>query len=130
MSPGPGRYCCPWIRFLTVSLFIYWIGEPDHPWLVKSYVVVVLTIANYKQPNREEPPRKPYYDLLGVSPNATAEEIKKAYHKKALTHHPDKAPDDHDAPKKFREIKEAYDVLSNEQSRAAYNRELPFASFL
>jgi molecular chaperone DnaJ len=59
-----------------------------------------------------------YYDTLGISKDATQEDIKKAYRKLALQYHPDKNPEGAD---KFREIAEAYDVLSNEDSRKKYD---------
>jgi DnaJ-class molecular chaperone len=64
-----------------------------------------------------------YYDILGVAKTATAEEIKKAYRKKALTTHPDKHPGESEKYKKlFSEVGEAYEVLSNEQKRAIYDK--------
>ena len=63
-----------------------------------------------------------YYDLLKVPRTATADEIKKAYRKKAVKYHPDKNPGDPDAEKKFKEISEAYEVLSDEKKRQAYDR--------
>ncbi len=62
---------------------------------------------------------KDYYDVLGVSKNATTEEIKRAYRKLAHQHHPDK---EGGAEAKFKEINEAYQVLSDEQKRANYDQ--------
>lgn len=63
-----------------------------------------------------------YYDTLGVEKNASPDELKKAYRKLAMQYHPDKNPGDHKAEHKFKEINEAYDVLRDEQRRAAYDR--------
>lgn len=63
-----------------------------------------------------------YYEILGVPRNATAEEIKKAFRKLARTYHPDVNPGDKVAEEKFKDINEAYDVLSDEQKRTEYNR--------
>ncbi|KAM5538475.1 hypothetical protein V8D89_007808, partial [Ganoderma adspersum] len=62
------------------------------------------------------------YDILGVSPTATEDEIKKAYRKKAREHHPDKNPDDPEAGQKFQEMASAYEILSQEETRDAYDR--------
>ncbi|KAI0710127.1 DnaJ-domain-containing protein [Earliella scabrosa] len=62
------------------------------------------------------------YDLLGVSPTATEDEIKKAYRKKAREHHPDKNPDDPEAGQRFQEMAAAYEILSQEDTREAYDR--------
>ncbi|HNX29210.1 MAG TPA: molecular chaperone DnaJ [Syntrophomonadaceae bacterium] len=66
--------------------------------------------------------KRDFYEVLGVSKNATPEEIKKAYRQMARKHHPDVARDDENAAEKFKEINDAYEVLSDEQKRAAYDR--------
>jgi len=65
---------------------------------------------------------KDYYQILGVSKTASADELKKAYRKLAMQYHPDKNKGDKAAEEKFKEISNAYDVLSDEQKRAAYDR--------
>ncbi|MCX7946220.1 MAG: molecular chaperone DnaJ [Hydrogenophilus sp.] len=62
------------------------------------------------------------YAVLGVSRDATADEIKKAYRRLAMKYHPDRNPGDKAAEEKFKEIQRAYDILSDEQKRAAYDR--------
>ena len=66
--------------------------------------------------------KRDYYEVLGVEKNANADEIKKAYRKAAIKYHPDKNPGDKEAEEKFKEAAEAYDVLSNEEKRARYDR--------
>ncbi len=63
-----------------------------------------------------------YYEVLGVARNATQEEIKRAYRKRALQFHPDRNLGDPEAEKKFKEISEAYDVLGDEKKRQMYDR--------
>ena len=66
--------------------------------------------------------KRDYYEVLGVERNADADTIKKAYRKAAIKYHPDKNPGDKEAEEKFKEAAEAYDVLSNEEKRARYDR--------
>ena len=66
--------------------------------------------------------KRDYYDVLGVSKNATPDEMKKAYRKLALQYHPDRNPGDKEAEEKFKEAAEAYDVLSTPEKKAKYDQ--------
>ena len=66
--------------------------------------------------------KRDYYEILGVSKSASADEMKSAYRKMAMKYHPDRNPGDKEAEGKFKELNEAYDVLRDEQKRAAYDR--------
>lgn len=66
--------------------------------------------------------KRDYYEVLGVSKEATKEEIKKAYRKQALKYHPDKNPGDKKSEEIFKEAAEAYEVLSNEEKKSRYDR--------
>ena len=66
--------------------------------------------------------KRDYYEVLGVEKTATADQIKKAYRKKAIQYHPDKNPGDKEAEEKFKEAAEAYEVLSNPDKRARYDQ--------
>ena len=66
--------------------------------------------------------KRDYYEVLSVSKSATDQELKKAYRKLAIKYHPDKNPDNKEAEEKFKEAAEAYEVLSNADKRARYDR--------
>src|SRR5277367_4499877 len=66
--------------------------------------------------------KQDFYELLGVQRTAAPEELKKAYRKQAMQWHPDRNPGDKAAEQKFKELSEAYEVLKDEQKRAAYDR--------
>jgi len=66
--------------------------------------------------------KRDYYEVLGVEKNATADELKKAYRKKAIQYHPDKNPGDASAEDKFKEAAEAYEVLSDANKKARYDQ--------
>ena len=66
--------------------------------------------------------KRDYYEVLGASKDASQQDLKKAYRRLAMKYHPDRNPDDQEAVAKFKEAKEAYEVLSDEQKRAAYDQ--------
>ena len=66
--------------------------------------------------------KRDYYEVLGVDKNASEDEIKKAYRKKAKQYHPDLNPGDKEAENKFKEVNEAYEVLSDSQKKACYDQ--------
>lgn len=66
--------------------------------------------------------KRDYYEILGISKNASDEDIKKAYRKLAIKYHPDKNPDDKQAEENFKEAAEAYEILSNADKRQRYNQ--------
>ncbi len=66
--------------------------------------------------------KRDYYDVLGVTQNASDDDLKKSFRRLAMKYHPDRNPDDSDAEDRFKEAKEAYDVLSDPRKRAAYDQ--------
>lgn len=66
--------------------------------------------------------KRDYYEVLGVARTASAEDLKKAYRRLAMKFHPDRNPDDKEAEARFKEAKEAYEILSDERKRAAYDQ--------
>lgn len=66
--------------------------------------------------------KRDFYEVLGVERSATQEDLKKAYRKLAMQYHPDRNPDNKEAEEKFKEAAEAYEVLSNDDKRARYDR--------
>src|SRR5688572_1279988 len=65
--------------------------------------------------------KRDYYEVLGINKDASEEEIKKAYRKLAMKFHPDRNPDSKESEEKFKEAKEAYEVLSEAEKRRAYD---------
>ena len=61
--------------------------------------------------------KRDYYDVLGVNKSARKDELKKAYRKLAMKYHPDRNPDDTQAAEKFKELSEAYEILSDDQKK-------------
>jgi molecular chaperone DnaJ len=66
--------------------------------------------------------KRDFYEILGVSKSASADEIKKAYRKVAMQFHPDRNPGDKQAEEKFKEAAEAYEILSDTDKKAKYDR--------
>ena len=73
---------------------------------------------------REKTRKKNFYKVLGVSPKATQAQIKNAFYKLSITHHPDKHRGSEESHEKFQQISEAYNTLSNQETRKQYDREL------
>ncbi|MFT6641150.1 MAG: molecular chaperone DnaJ, partial [Flavobacteriaceae bacterium] len=66
--------------------------------------------------------QRDYYEVLGVSKDVSEAELKKAYRRLAMKHHPDRNPDDKEAEEKFKEAKESFEILKNKEKRAAYDQ--------
>ncbi|KAM0803385.1 hypothetical protein BDR22DRAFT_886759 [Usnea florida] len=88
-------------------------SHPDEPGIAKEIRNAELELKKAK--------RKDYYKILGVEKDANDNEIKKAYRKLAIVHHPDKNPEDESAAERFKDIGEAYETLSDPEKRARYD---------
>src|SRR6188508_1065492 len=66
--------------------------------------------------------KRDYYDVLGVAKGASTDDIRRAFKKKAMEHHPDRNRHDPKSEARFKEVNEAYDVLKDDQKKAAYDR--------
>lgn len=88
-------------------------SNPQEPGIAKDIRNAELELKKSK--------RKDYYNILGIDKDASENEIKKAYRKLAIVHHPDKNPDDAEAADRFKDIGEAYETLSDPQKRARYD---------
>lgn len=88
-------------------------NNPNEPGIAKDVRTAELELKKSK--------RKDYYKILGIDKDAGENEIKKAYRKLAIIHHPDKNPDNEEAAERFKEISEAYETLSDSQKRARYD---------
>ena len=66
--------------------------------------------------------KRDYYDVLGVSKSSSKDELKKAYRKLAMKYHPDRNPDDSQAAEKFKELSEAYEILSDDQKNFTFRQ--------
>ncbi len=88
-------------------------ANPQDPTIAKEIRSAELELKKSK--------RKDFYKILGLEKDATENDIKKAYRKLAIVHHPDKNPDDEDAAGRFKEIGEAYETLSDPEKRARYD---------
>lgn len=101
------RYAIDWVYVSRQTQWAYPLSSKQH---------------KFRNINKVTNAMASYYDILEVSRTATAEEIKKAYRKKALQFHPDKNPGDVKAEKRFKEVSEAYEVLSDDKKRQIYDR--------
>ena len=95
---------------------------------VKRQIPIYLIKPFITQPNRERTNMRDYYEVLGVSKSASDDEIKKAYRSLAKKYHPDMNPGDKEAEEKFKEVNQAYAVLSDAEKKARYDQYGPEAA--
>jgi curved DNA-binding protein CbpA len=106
----------------TKEWYFYLLDEEFRALEVEKVVTATSTVGGSESEERPVADRE-YYDLLKVSTNADTSTIKKAYYREARKCHPDKNPDDPEAHQKFAQLGHAYQVLSDENARAAYDRD-------
>lgn len=85
------------------------------------FVFVVLSVSQRSISTSSSLAQKDYYKILGVTKNSSSKEIKKAYYQLAKKYHPDTNKDDPNAGKKFQEVSEAYEILSDDTKRKEYD---------
>ena len=85
--------------------------------MVNAYHAKVITLKGGEKVSKRD-----YYDVLGVDKNASQEDIKRAYRKLAMKYHPDRNPDDKNAEEKFKELNEAYEILSDPEKKQMYDQ--------
>lgn len=88
---------------------------------VRSWKIIPLSASCFKHSSKHMSKRD-YYEVLGVSRSAGADEVKKAYRKMAIKYHPDKNPNNKEAEEKFKEAAEAYEILSNPEKKQRYDQ--------
>lgn len=92
-----------------------------HTLIIFEFVFVVLSVSQRSISTSSSLAQKDYYKILGVTKNSSSKEIKKSYYQLAKKYHPDTNKDDPNASKKFQEVSEAYEILSDDTKRKEYD---------